>query len=139
MRPRWKRWNPGETQVTPPNPAQPTCPIRNFRTIPVGIPYPGAPALHKVFADDFALLVRGQVRLVVVTPAVPAPVLWGNHKKSRNFGVKCGGNGKFLVTEGVWGVLSQKSWEIWGEKPGKKLLKSRKIKILGRKRGFGVF
>ena len=33
-------------------------------------PYPGAPPLHKVFADDFAFLVGLLVGLVVVTPPV---------------------------------------------------------------------
>ena len=45
---------------------------------PRDCPYPGAPPLHEVFADDFAFLVGLLVGLVVVTPPVaPTTILLG--------------------------------------------------------------
>lgn len=59
-------------------------------------PYPCAPPLHEVFADDFAFLVRLLVGFVMVTPPVtPTTILLGTQSVNRKGNEKGGWEGPY--------------------------------------------
>lgn len=68
------------------------------------LPYPRAAPFHEVLADDFALLVRLLVGLIMVAPPVAATtILSESPRRQGGRGGRRGGAGRVGTKEGGWG------------------------------------